>query len=412
MIRLDVDFVRKQFPSFQFEEVVGNGFFENAGGSFMSKQVIERLTRYHNQRRVQPYWVFNSSKLAGEEMDESRSRMAALLNVSNSSLHFGPSTSQNTYVLANAFKDLQTDRKVIIVTNQDHEANSGVWRRLKNFGYTVKEWKVSKNTGSLVLDDLIKILDKDVCLVTFPHCSNIIGEINPVEKICELSKENGSYTCVDGVSYVPHSFPNIKKIGCDIYMFSTYKTYGPHLGIMYVDENLNRLLPVQGHYFNAKDPTKTLTPAGPDHAQIASVAGIVDYIEEIDRHHFKDNEEIATHLKAERIGKLQREAESEILLPLFNFLKQKKGVKILGNMGLSIDKKVPTISIDIKGDVDRVVQQLNKKGLMAGSGDFYAVRLLESLGIELPAGVLRLSFVHYTNSKEIDSLIEALDQIL
>ena len=99
-------------------------------------------------------------------------------------------------------------------------------------------------------------------------------------------------------------------------------------------------------------------------------------------------------------------------MPLFNFLKQKKGVKILGNIDLSIDKKVPTISIDIKGDVDRVVKQLNKKGLMVGSGDFYAVRLLESLGIELPAGVLRLSFVHYTNSKEIDSLIEALDQIL
>jgi Selenocysteine lyase len=81
-------------------------------------------------------------------------------------------------------------------------------------------------------------------------------------------------------------------------------------------------------------------------------------------------------------------------------------------MDLSIDKKVPTISIDVKGDVDRVVQQLNKKGLMAGSGDFYAVRLLETLGIELPAGVLRLSFVHYTKSKEIDLLIEALDQIL
>tara|TARA_Y100001935_G_C17214844_1_gene462034 strand:- start:506 stop:1051 length:546 start_codon:yes stop_codon:yes gene_type:complete len=181
---------------------------------------------------------------------------------------------------------------------------------------------------------------------------------------------------------------------------------------MYVDENLNRLLPVQGHYFNAEDPTKTLTPAGPDHAQIASVAGIVDYIEEIDRHHFKDNEEIATHLKAERIGKLQREAESEILLPLLNFLKQKKGVKILGDLDLSIDKKVPTISIDIKGDLDNVVQQLNKKRLMAGSGDFYAVRLLEALGIELPAGVLRLSFVHYTKSTEIDALIEALDQIL
>ena len=82
MTKLDVDFVRKQFPSFQFREVAGNGFFENAGGSFMSKQVIDRLNRYHNQRRVQPYWVFSSSKLAGDEMDESRSRLAALLNIS------------------------------------------------------------------------------------------------------------------------------------------------------------------------------------------------------------------------------------------------------------------------------------------------------------------------------------------
>ncbi|MFL2802319.1 MAG: aminotransferase class V-fold PLP-dependent enzyme [Paracoccaceae bacterium] len=412
MNKLDVDFVRKQFPSFQFKEVAGNGFFENAGGSFMSKQVINRLNRFHNQRRVQPYWVFNSSKLAGDEMDESRSRLAALLNIPPISLHFGASTSQNTYVLANAFRDLKSDRKVIIVTNQDHEANTGVWRRLQNYGYIIKEWKVRKNTGSLDINDLKKILDEDVCLITFPHCSNIIGEINPVKEICELSKKNGSYTCVDGVSYVPHSFPNIKKLGCDIYMFSSYKTYGPHLGIMYVDESLNRLLPFQGHYFNAADLTKTLTPAGPDHAQIASVAGIVDYIEVIDKHHFKDSEHVDTFLKAERIGKLQREAESEILLPLLNFLKNKKGIKILGDMDLSIENKVPTISIDINGKVEKVVEKLNQKGLMAGSGDFYAVRLLEALGIELPAGVLRLSFVHYTSSEEVFSLIEELDQIL
>ena len=412
MTKLDVDFVRKQFPSFQFREVAGNGFFENAGGSFMSKQVIDRLNRYHNQRRVQPYWVFSSSKLAGDEMDESRSRLAALLNIPANSLHFGASTSQNTYVLANAFRDLKSDRKVIIVTNQDHEANTGVWRRLKNYGYLIKEWKVRKSTGSLYIDDLKKILDEDVLLVTFPHCSNIIGEINPVKEICDLSKKNGAYTCVDGVSYVPHSFPNIKKLGCDIYMFSSYKTYGPHLGIMYVNENLNRLLPSQGHYFNSEDPTKTLTPAGPDHAQIASVSGIVDYIETIDKYHFKDNVDVDTSVKAERVGKLQREAEIEILRPLLDFLKNKKGIKILGDIDLSIEKKVPTISIDLNGEVETVVKKLNEKGLMAGSGDFYAVRLLEALGIELPAGVLRLSFVHYTSSKEVITLIKALDHIL
>jgi selenocysteine lyase/cysteine desulfurase len=121
---------------------------------------------------------------------------------------------------------------------------------------------------------------------------------------------------------------------------------------------------------------------------------------------------VDTFIKAERVGKLQREAESEILRPLLDFLKNKKGIKILGDMDLSIEKKVPTISIDLNGKVENVVEKLNEKGLMAGSGDFYAVRLLEALGIELPAGVLRLSFVHYTSSKEVSTLIKELDQIL
>ena len=413
MTKLDVDFVRKQFPSFKFPEVSGNGFFENAGGSFMSYQVMERLNRYHSQRRVQPYWIFNSSKLAGNEMDEARERMASLLNIPYNTLHFGASTSQNTYILANAFRDLNLEtKKVVIVTDQDHEANTGVWRRLERYGYFIKEWKVRKDSGSLIIEDLIKILDENVCLLTFPHCSNIIGEINPVKEICLLAKKFGAFTCVDGVSYAPHSFPNIRDLGCDIYLFSSYKTYGPHLGIMYVDQDLNRILPEQGHYFNSEDPTKTLTPAGPDHAQIASVAGIVDYIETIDEYHFNDKLDQDTFLKAQRIGKLQRDAESNLLRPLLDFLKNKKNIKLLGKSEISLDQKVPTISLDVNGDSENIVEKLNQKGLMAGFGDFYSVRLLNALGIELPSGVLRLSFVHYTSPEEVHSLIRALDDIL
>ena len=139
---------------------------------------------------------------------------------------------------------------------------------------------------------------------------------------------------------------------------------------------------------------------------------LFDYIEIIDKYHFKDTVDVDTSAKAERIGKLQREAEIEILRPLLDFLKNKKEIRILGDMDLSIEKKVPTVSIDLNGEVETVVKKLNEKGLMAGSGDFYAVRLLEALGIELPAGVLRLSFVHYTSSKEVFTLIKALDHIL
>ena len=408
MTKLDVDFVRKQFPSFQFREVAGNGFFENAGGSFMSKQVIDRLNRYHNQRRVQPYWVFSSSKLAGDEMDESRSRLAALLNIPVNSLHFGASTSQNTYVLANAFRDLKSDRKVIIVTNQDHEANTGVWRRLKNYGYLIKEWKVRKSTGSLYIDDLKKILDEDVLLVTFPHCSNIIGEINPVNEICNLSKKNGAYTCVDGVSYVPHSFPNIKKLGCDIYMFSSYKTYGPHLGIMYVNENLNRLLPSQGHYFNSEDPTKTLTPAGPDHAQIAAAAGMADYIDALYAHHY--NEKTEPSNRAELVHDLKRNYEKELLKPLLDFLSNRNDLRLLGPRDQNL--KVPTIAVDVGSKARKYAKALGHEGIMVGAGDFYAVRTLKTLGIDPNNGVLRLSFVHYTNKEEVNKLLSSLEKIL
>ena len=91
-------------------------------------------------------------------------------------------------------------KKVIIVSNQDHESNTGVWRNLASQGFEVREWKVRSN-GSLYLDDLKEIVDKTVCLIAFPHASNIIGQVNPVKAICSLAKEAGAFTCVDGVSY-------------------------------------------------------------------------------------------------------------------------------------------------------------------------------------------------------------------
>tara|TARA_B100000902_G_scaffold398484_1_gene465424 strand:- start:417 stop:1655 length:1239 start_codon:yes stop_codon:yes gene_type:complete len=409
---LDTEFVRSQFPACGNDDLAGASFFENAGGSYMPYQVINRLGRFHSQRRVQPYWPFKSSTLAGNEMDESRIRMSELLNIPPETLHFGSSTSQNTYVLATAFRDLKTDRRVIIVTNQDHEANSGVWRRLDHFGYQIKEWKVQEETGQLLVDDLKELLDENVCLLTFPHCSNIIGEINPVKEICSLAKKFGVLTCVDGVSFVPHSFPDISALGADIYLFSAYKTYGPHLGLMYVNTDLNSRLPSQGHFFNDHDSTKTLTPAGPDHAQIASIAGIVDYVELIDRHHFGENSNGNLGQAARRFGKLQRDMETALLTGLMDFLNDKEGVHVLGDPNIDMNQKVPTISIHVGNRGEEIVQKLASKGLMAGSGDFYSVRLLKALKIKLPAGVLRLSFVHYTKSGDVSSMIQALDEIL
>ena len=146
---LDINYVRSLFPAFSENELRGNAFFENAGGSYTSCFVIDRLTRFYKSRKVQPYGFYNASELGGAEMDEARNRLAELMNIDPSCLSFGPSTSQNTYVIAQAFSQFYQENDAIIVTDQDHEANSGVWRRLESFGFEIREWKLNPDTGLL-----------------------------------------------------------------------------------------------------------------------------------------------------------------------------------------------------------------------------------------------------------------------
>ena len=405
---LDVNFVRSQFPAFNSSDLKSQCFFENAGGSYVAKQVIDKLMKFYTDCKVQPYSPFPAAESAGHAMDRSLETVSAMLNVSSTTIHFGPSTSQNTYVLANALRESNPDRKTIIVTNQDHEANTGAWRKLDQSGFTVREWKVDPEDGSLCIEDLELLLDSDVNLVTFPHCSNIVAYENPVKEICRVVKEAGARACVDGVSFAPHSFPDITELGADIYLFSSYKTYGPHLGIMFVDTELNQLLANQGHYFNSHDISKRLTPAGPDHAQIAAAGGMPEYISTVYNHHFQNDRSLAE--KTRVVGEMQRAHESNLLNPLLEYLEQNRAVRILGSTDASI--RLPTVALDLNRPAAPIAKSLGEKKIMASGGDFYASRLLDALGVRQEHGALRLSFVHYTSHSDIDRLIAALDELL
>ena len=135
MPALDVEFVRSQFPAFAEPTLEGWAFFENAGGSYPCRQVVERFARFYRARKVQPYAPYPASEAGGAEMDEARARLAAMLGVARDEVSFGPSTSVNTYVLAQGVRDwLGAEGGAVVVTNQDHEANTGVWRRLAAAG--------------------------------------------------------------------------------------------------------------------------------------------------------------------------------------------------------------------------------------------------------------------------------------
>lgn len=405
---LDTDFVRSQFPAFEEPSLQGQMFFENAGGSYCCKPVLDRLHRFYHERKVQPYGAYDAARLGGEEMDEARLRLAALMGVETDELSFGPSTTQNTYVLANAFRQWMTAGDAIIVTNQDHEANTGPWRRLTDEGIEVREWQINPETGHLDLADLANLLDENVRLVCFPHCSNVVGEINPVAEITSAAHAAGAFVCVDGVSYAPHGFPNVGELGPDIYLFSSYKTYGPHQGIMVMRRALGELLPNQGHYFNADTLYKRFTPAGPDHAQVAASAGMADYFDMLHSHHGLAGTTPAQRMAA--VHDLMRDHETTLLQPLLNYLSDKNSVRLLGPV--TAENRAPTVAVDTFQNAFAVSERLAEYGIMAGGGDFYAVRALKAHGIDPDQGVLRLSFVHYTTEAEVTHLIDSLEKVL
>ncbi|MCC6002499.1 MAG: aminotransferase class V-fold PLP-dependent enzyme, partial [Pararhodobacter sp.] len=395
-MHLDTDYVRSRFPAFAEPTLQGQAFFENAGGSYTCAPVIDRLTRFYRARKVQPYGAYPASQAGGAEMDEARTRLAAMLGVADDELSFGPSTTANTYVLAQAFRQHLQPDDAIIVTDQDHEANTGPWRRLADDGIEVREWRIDAATGHLPLDRLAALLDGRVRLVCFPHASNVVGEINPVADITAMAHGVGAVVCVDGVSYAPHGLPDVGQLGADIYLFSAYKTYGPHQGLMVIRRGLGMSLPSQAHYFNADCLYKRFTPAGPDHAQIAACAGIADYIDDLAAHH--GGGDLAPAARAALVHDLMRAHEERLLQPLLDWLGARNDIRLLGPR--QARQRAPTVALACEQPGAALAAALAREGIMAGGGSFYADRALSAQGVAPAHGVLRLSFVHYTTGGE------------
>ncbi|MEM7677140.1 MAG: aminotransferase class V-fold PLP-dependent enzyme [Myxococcota bacterium] len=342
MVDLDLEFVKSQFPAFSEPSLADWHFFENAGGSYACGAVIERLNRYYRQTKMQPYGPATASRRAGEQMDEARARWANYLNTAREEIHFGPSTTQNTYVLAQAFRTNWKEGDEIVVTDQDHEANIGAWRRLADTGIVVRQWSADAESGELDVAALASLLNERTQLVACTHCSNVVASPNPIPQIADLVHAAGAQLVVDSVAYAPHALPDLATLGADIYLFSLYKVFGPHQGLMYISQATMNGLANQGHYFNDSVASKRMVPAGPDHAQIAAAAGVIDYFEAIDLHHFGAEADSAA--RRERVSDLFRKTEKVRLEPLMKYLTG-RGVRVLGPT--DSDHRMPTVSMAV-----------------------------------------------------------------
>ena len=411
-MRLDPNFVRSQYPVFQNPETAQWAFFENAGGSYVPRQVIQRLEHFFKYTKVQPFGLFASSAAAGEAMEEAYSCVAELLNTDPDQLTFGPSTSMNFYVLAQAVRPNLKAGDEIIVTNQDHEANIGCWRRLTEFGVVIKEWQIDPHSGELDIEDLKNLASSRTRLVCFTLCSNIVGTMNDARAINEIVHNAGALSVADGVSFAPHCLVDMNELGVDLYLFSTYKTFGTHIGVMWGKKEVLAKLNSQGHYFNSDKPHYRLNPAGPLHAEIAALAGIGEYYDALYEKHFTDLNH-NRHERGLRVFDLFSEHETLLANQLLSALRELPGVRIIGQPHAAAGRRAATIAfVPLQKKPSEIVKRLSEKFIAVRNGHFYARRCVEALGLEDPEeGIIRVSLVHYNTEEEVNRLVDALRKL-
>lgn len=418
---LDLDFCRAQFPL--LTDSRADGYFDNAGGSYVPRSVIDTMTAYMSDSQTQPEWPFAAAKRGLARIRKAQQGTAALFNISPDELIIGPSTTLNAYVLSHALRPQLKAGDAIVVTNQDHEANGGCWRRLTTTGDGVgkdadggielREWRIDPVTGDLNPADLAPLLaDGKVKWVSFPHVSNIVGSVNDVKAITAQIHAAGALAIVDGVAAVAHTLPDLKDMDVDFYFFSFYKLYGPHLAMMYGKKAVIDTLANQNHFFHDGKGSAMLNPGGLNYESVGAIGGIMDYLDAIHAHHFDDPSN-DPRSRAVRVYQLFQAQEQALLKRFLDWLDGHPEIRLIGRRESDPARRAATFSLYFADrDPMGIAEALAEKGLCVGAGHFYGYRCVEGLGIDPEVGVLRISMVHYTTVAEVDRLTAALDELL
>ncbi len=409
-MKLDIEFVRNQFPNVSSDWA----FFENAGGTFVPATVSARVYDYMRRNQVQPAAPYAASQESFKRIDRSQKRLAEMLNASPKEIVIGHSTTMNALILSHALRGYIQAGDEVVVTELDHEANNGAWRRMAEFGVVVKEWKIDPETGELEsVERLQEIITEKTRLVCCTLCSNITGSINNINEIAAMVHDAGAMICVDAVAYAPHRALDMKSLDVDFCLFSLYKLYGPHLGVVFGKmDNLDRISS-QTHYFMSPKsfPSKLLV-GGYQHEIVAALEGVPEYFDLLYSHHFKDGDHSQSN-RYQRVFELIESHEESLSRILVEYLIGKPNVRIIGKESFSMKDRAPTFSFVVDGQhSQKLPRELGKLGIGISSGDFYAKRCIDALGLQKNGGVVRISMAHYNSESEVERLVEALDQVI
>jgi len=405
----DTTFVRRHFPALHQDWTL----FDNAGGSAPLQGVIDATAEFMGRWPVQLGASYELSTEATRRVRLGREAMAELIGAVPDEVVLGPSTTLNLRLLAAALRPLWREGDEVVVTNLDHEANIGPWRHLEKTGIEIREWRVRPETADLELEDLEDLLSDRTRLVAVTQCSNVTGRLHDVKAIAQRVHEAGALVCVDGVAYAPHRRVDVKAWDVDFYAFSLYKTYGPHLGLLYGKRE--HLLRGRGqhHFFHAEDdvPHK-LEPGNANHELSAALPRLRDYLEALADHHLP-GQPTGLPERLEAVYGLVRAHEERLAARLLDFLRSKQNVRVLGPPTADGGLRVPTVSFVVQSRPSSEIPPfLDRQRIAVRWGHFYAYRLMRDLGLLEGDGVVRVSMVHYNTLEEVDRLVQALETVI
>ena len=406
---LDMAMVRACFPSLSGDWT----FFDNAGGAQILQPVLDRLQSYLLTSNVQLGASYDVSQRAAERLDAATEFAALYINAADKSeVVMGPSTSMLLRILALCLGATLQAGDEVIVTDCDHEANITPWLDLRRQGVIIKTWKTNSDSFRLELDDLQALLTANTRLVTITHASNVLGQINPIRQIADLTHRAGALLCVDGVGYAPHRLIDVQAMDVDFYVFSYYKVYGPHHALLYGKRDLLLNLPGFNHDFIGDDqvPYK-FQPGGANYELSYSTLGLKDYLLGLTQPQSCGDDSVRQRLT--RSFELITHQETHLSQRMLEFLNSQPKIRVIGPTTHDGAVRVPTIAFTIDGSHSATVPpQVDAHQIGIRYGHFYAKRLIEALGLNRQGGVIRVSMVHYNTLEECDRLIEILDYLL
>ena len=407
--RLDVDWVRQQFPALR-QTVNGQPavFFDAPGGTQVPQQVIDAISEYLSKWNANLGGAFLTSQRSDLIVEQAHQAMSDLFNCSPDEVVFGANMTTLTFALSRAIgRDLKSGDE-LLVTCLDHDANVSPWVCLEERGAKVRTADIKAADCTIDMFDLQAKIRRNTRLVAVGWAANAVGTICDVQEAVRLAHDVGAVTFIDAVHYAPHGLIDVKAIDTDFLACSSYKFFGPHQGILYGKrEQLQRLRPYKLRVCSEKHPDRWETGTQ-NHECMAGVTAAIDYIADVGRHHSSE-----VHSRREAIVaayEVFQQHERELAAQLISGLLAIPGLTFYGITDpAKFDQRTPTVAIRMESYTPReLAERLGERGIFTWDGNYYAINLAERLGVQQSGGMLRIGLAHYNTAEEVERLLTEL----